>query len=230
MTKAASLHPCSSRSFRATALPEQVDSFYRRSRASEGKASPTRPASTPEHQYRAMPPIPARPRPRASPSSSLRSPAREKAAPSHPSQRPAADRRIRRRELESRTRGKRLRSGMVQRRAVSQYFHLLQGNEAAADHAVEDGEEGVDLLLAVDDLDDDRQVFREAQDLGGVQPAGMAETERAAQNGGPGEMPFARLEHDRLVERTVLASLVLADEDPQQNGVPWDLHGVAPIR
>ena len=37
--------------------------------------------------------------------------------------------------------------------------HFLQGNETAAHHLFELGQKGLDLLLAVDDLDHDRQVF-----------------------------------------------------------------------
>src|SRR5215475_4959257 len=43
---------------------------------------------------------------------------------------------------------------------VSQHLDLLERDKAAAHHAVGDGQEGVDLLLAIDDLDDDGQVLR----------------------------------------------------------------------
>src|SRR5580765_8073724 len=49
--------------------------------------------------------------------------------------------------------------------AVLQDPHLFQGDQAAAHHAVEDRQERVDFLLAVDDLDDDRQILRQAQDF-----------------------------------------------------------------
>src|SRR3990170_7795071 len=59
--------------------------------------------------------------------------------------------------------------------------HLLERDEAAADHAVEDRQEGVDPFLAVDDLDDQRKVLGQAQDLRRVQPARLAVADRPAQ-------------------------------------------------
>ena len=76
-----------------------------------------------------------------------------------------------------------------------------------------------DLLLNVHDLDDERQVLRQSQDLGGVQMARMAEAHRSAQHGGAGKTHLAGLQHDGLVERPVAGLVVLADEDAQQHGV-----------
>ena len=45
---------------------------------------------------------------------------------------------------------------------------LLERHEATADHAVEFREKCRDLLLRVDDLDDNRQVFGQILDLGRV--------------------------------------------------------------
>src|SRR6185503_15499221 len=86
--------------------------------------------------------------------------------------------------------------------------------------------EGIDLVLAVDDLDDDRQILGEALDLGGVQAARMAKAHRAAQHRGAGEMLRPRLEDDRLIERQMLMAVVLADEDAQQRRWAGELHGV----
>ena len=65
---------------------------------------------------------------------------------------------------------------------------LLDRHEATADHAVEFGEKSRDLLLRVDDLDDDRQVFGQILDLGSMYPARMAEAHWAAQDRCAGEM------------------------------------------
>jgi len=43
--------------------------------------------------------------------------------------------------------------------AVLQDLDFLDCHESAADHPVEHGEEGVDLVLGIDDLDNDRQIL-----------------------------------------------------------------------
>jgi hypothetical protein len=55
--------------------------------------------------------------------------------------------------------------------------------ETARHHAIEHGQESVDLFLRVDDLDHDRQILRKTQDLCGVNTARMAESDMAAQDG-----------------------------------------------
>src|SRR6185437_4833515 len=112
--------------------------------------------------------------------------------------------------------------------AILQHLHLLDGDEAAAHHAVEQRQEGVDSLLPVDDLDHHRQILAEPEHLGGMQPARMAEAHRPAQNRGAGQVLLARLQHDRLVERQMLMMVILADEDAQQHGVAGNLHSYPP--
>src|SRR5882724_12649990 len=48
--------------------------------------------------------------------------------------------------------------------AVLQDLHALNGHEAARHHAVEHRQEGVDLVLGIDDLDHHRQLLRQPQD------------------------------------------------------------------
>ena len=59
----------------------------------------------------------------------------------------------------------------------------LERNQAAAasflEQRVETRQRRADLLLAVDDLDDDRQVLGEPQDLGGVDAAPARPSSRA---------------------------------------------------
>jgi hypothetical protein len=86
-------------------------------------------------------------------------------------------------------------------------------------------DECVDLFLAVDDLDDERQVLRQADDLGRVQHARMSEAHGTAQDGGPGDMHLPGFEHDRLVERLVIGLVGFADEDAQQHGVAGEWLG-----
>src|SRR5262245_31840848 len=68
---------------------------------------------------------------------------------------------------------------------------------------------------SIHDLDDHRQVLRQAQDLRRVEPAGLTETHRAPEHGCAGEVHLARLEDDGLVERPMSSALALADEDAQ---------------
>ena len=96
--------------------------------------------------------------------------------------------------------------------------------QAAAHHLVEHGQEGLDLLLAVHDLDHQRQVHREPEDFGGVQAAGLAEAHRPAQDRGAGQVQLARLQDDGFVERLVFPAVAFADEDSQQNRFVWNLH------
>src|SRR5882724_772481 len=113
--------------------------------------------------------------------------------------------------------------------AVLQHLHLLQRDQAAAHHAVEDRQELVDLLLALDDLDDDRQVFRQSQDLRRVQPARVAIAHWAAQDCRSRQVHLARLQHDGFVERLVLVAIIFAEEDAQQYGLVRQLHVQIPL-
>src|SRR5437773_9690124 len=81
---------------------------------------------------------------------------------------------------------------------------------------VEPGERRADLLFRVDDLDEDRQVFREAQDLGGVDAAGGAITLDATPNRRACQAELARRPHDHLVEGATMVTVRLSDEDAKQ--------------
>jgi hypothetical protein len=83
-------------------------------------------------------------------------------------------------------------------------------------------EERIDLVRAVDDLDHERQILGEAQDLGRVQMARMAEAHR---DGRAGKAHLARFQHDRLVERLTASLVVLADEDAEQRRVACERDG-----
>jgi hypothetical protein len=86
-------------------------------------------------------------------------------------------------------------------------------------------EERIDLVRAVDDLDHERQILGEAQDLGRVQMARMAEAHRSAQDGRAGKAHLARFQHDRLVEWLTASLVVLADEDAEQRRVACERDG-----
>ena len=76
--------------------------------------------------------------------------------------------------------------------AVMNGLDLLHRDQASGDHLVELGQEFVDLLFTVDDLDHQRQIVGEAQDFCGMHPTGPAEAHGTSQDGGSGEMLFAR--------------------------------------
>ena len=78
------------------------------------------------------------------------------------------------------------------------------------------GHERLDLFRRIDNLDDDRQILRQLQQLGGVDPAVRAEAHEAFDHGRAGEPALARFEHDGLVERLAVPAVGLADEDAQQ--------------
>ena len=100
----------------------------------------------------------------------------------------------------------------------------------ARHHAVEDGQEVLDLVLSADDFDDERQVLGEPQNLCRMKTARMAEAHWAAQNRRARQASFARLQHDRVIERAALPGLVvLADEDFEKHGVARKGHGSGPL-
>jgi hypothetical protein len=68
---------------------------------------------------------------------------------------------------------------------------LLQGHQSFGDQAVELGEEGVDFLLPIDDLDHHREVLGRVEEARGVDEAMGSEALEAAEDGRPGE-PFSR--------------------------------------
>ena len=49
--------------------------------------------------------------------------------------------------------------------AVEDHADFFHGDQAAADHFVEAGKHGFDVLLRFNDFDHDGEVLREAQDL-----------------------------------------------------------------
>src|SRR5208282_1364922 len=61
-----------------------------------------------------------------------------------------------------------------------------------------------------------------------MQMARSAEAHRAAQHRRTAELKFARLQHDRFVQRLVVRAFALADENSQQHRIAWDLHRYTP--
>src|SRR6185437_4974706 len=113
---------------------------------------------------------------------------------------------------------------------VLQDLNLFHGDQPAGHHAVEHRQERVDLLLTVDDLDHERQILRQAQDLAGVKPAGGAEAHGSPQHGGAGQMLLTRLQNDRLAQRLSIRAVILADENTKQHSLFRDLHCQSPFK
>ncbi len=84
---------------------------------------------------------------------------------------------------------------------VGEDFDLLQRDETVGDHGVELGQDGSQSVLLVDDLDQDGQVLREAQDARRVQVGLGAVALDPAQDRDAGDAPAAEMLDDGLVER-----------------------------
>jgi len=100
--------------------------------------------------------------------------------------------------------------------AVADDVDFFAGDEAVAHDLVEFGEEGVDAFLFVDDLDEDGEVFAEAEDFGGVEVGVGAEAHGAAEDGGAGEAHFAGFEDDGFVEGLVMPFVEFAEVDAEE--------------
>src|SRR5712664_3814491 len=107
---------------------------------------------------------------------------------------------------------------------IEQHFRALERDQPVADHLLEVGHERFDLVRRVDDLDHDRQILRELQQLGGVNAAVSTEAHEAFDDRRAGEAALARLDHDRFVERLPVPAVRFADEDPQQLAFGWNSH------
>ena len=113
------------------------------------------------------------------------------------------------------------RNPLPWRCAVENHLHALECDETFLHHAVQMRKERRDLVLGVDDLDDDREVRRESQDLGRVEPAVRAEADEPLPHRCASESLLPRLFDNRLVQRSTVPAVGLADEDPQQLAFSW---------
>src|SRR3972149_2936495 len=113
------------------------------------------------------------------------------------------------------------------RRDVTHDADRLEGDEPFRDKLVDCWQKGVDLLFRIHDLDHDRQVCRELEELRRMDSGVASEAHRAAENRRAGQVRFSRATHDRLVQRPVAARLLvaLADKDAKQYAVFRYLQG-----
>ena len=101
---------------------------------------------------------------------------------------------------------------------------FFERNEPVGYHFVDVGEEVVYFFLAVDDFDDDGQVFGKAEDFAGVESAVLAETHGATQDGGACEVLFACFHDDGFVKGLTFPVITFADEDSEEDSGFGDIH------
>src|SRR5882724_10941462 len=112
--------------------------------------------------------------------------------------------------------------------AIQPDLDLLERGESLRDCGVDDGQEPFDLVLGIDNLDDDRQVLGEAQDLGGVKAAVGAEPLHPPQHRGSRQALLARLPYDPLVQGRAVVPIALPHEDPEKMPFLGQHHGSLP--
>src|SRR5690242_9365525 len=102
-------------------------------------------------------------------------------------------------------------------RPVHDDLSSLEGYEAAADHAIELRQDGLDLVFAVYTLDHERQVQGQSEHLFGVDTGAGPESHDASKHRGASKMTFAKKVHDRLVEWSAVVLVPLSDMNPHQD-------------
>jgi hypothetical protein len=98
---------------------------------------------------------------------------------------------------------------------VSEELDFFECGDASGEELVKDFEEGVDLSLAIEDLNDDGEVLGGAEQLCGIKPGCGAIAHIAAEDGGAGQAGLLGLDHDLLIEGPALIFIVLAQKDPE---------------
>jgi hypothetical protein len=96
---------------------------------------------------------------------------------------------------------------------VLQYANLLHRDQALVDHLVENPSEFLGVLLGVDDLDDDGKIFRQPQNVRGVQDASGSKTGNSPKHRGPGEAFLPKALEQGHVQRLAVPAIGLADVD-----------------
>src|SRR6185369_3088301 len=104
---------------------------------------------------------------------------------------------------------------------------FFQRNQSLTDHLIDYRQQQVYLVGAVDDLDDDRQVFREPQNLRSVYAAGGPEAHQSPQHRCARDAHLASLENDCFVKRLTVPAVRFADEDAQKLAVFGNLHSAS---
>jgi len=89
-------------------------------------------------------------------------------------------------------------------RAVCHHFDGLERDHSIAQHPIELGQDGADLLLGINRFDHDRQVFGQAQETRGVEVLPGAEALDTPENRGTRQTAFSQALDHRLVERLAM--------------------------
>jgi hypothetical protein len=93
---------------------------------------------------------------------------------------------------------------------------FLQGGQSFVDRLIDKGEKIFEIFSRIDQLYDDGQVFRQTFYLERMHPAVRSETHHSSQDGGSGQMGFARLLDYPFVQGLSFVPVALPDEYPEQ--------------
>src|ERR1700722_12848274 len=104
-------------------------------------------------------------------------------------------------------------------RAVEDYADFFQGDQAAADHLVELGQDLFDALAGFDDFNDDGEILREPKHFVGVAAPVAAQAADAAQDGGTAEFFAAQQLDDGFIERLAVPAVGFTDVDAHQGAL-----------
>jgi prophage tail gpP-like protein len=99
------------------------------------------------------------------------------------------------------------------------YSHVLDRGESPTQVFVEKREEARNALIRIRDLDYDRLIGRESQDLGRVQATAGSETHQASSYGRASQSEIAGFQDDRFIERFRAKMVILADQDTESLGI-----------
>jgi len=91
-------------------------------------------------------------------------------------------------------------------------------------------DEAVNLLFSVHDLNNNRKVFRETENLRCVDPASSAVTFDTPQHCGTRQSKFTCPSHKCFIQRLVAEPVKLADEDTQELALASEFHKHIPLR
>jgi hypothetical protein len=84
--------------------------------------------------------------------------------------------------------------------AIAYNLCSFHGNQSATHHLLEFRQKSVDFLGRIDDLDDHRQVKRQAQNVGIVEVGGSAKSHASTKDSGSSYAEFSSSKYDRFVE------------------------------
>src|SRR6266566_9441364 len=105
--------------------------------------------------------------------------------------------------------------------AVENHAHFFECDQATVNHFVEARKDLLDTFGGLDDLQDDGQILREAENFVRVVDAGPAVAGHAAENGDAGKALFAQNFNNGFVERLAVPFVRFADVDAHQRALAF---------